>query len=179
MLPCTKHFTTTIGLPCAYIIERRMLEAGGVLKIEDIHPHWRFKKPTQSHDQQGENEENSNTDSAAVELLRVNEPAIIASRGRPPGARNKRTRAQAFEDSTQREPSGFEHVQQQRQRELATTASQVEEQEVDNIANEFFSTKPATPRGGGSIRGGGSTTPRATATLRGRGSAPSRGIRPI
>ena len=100
MLPCTKHFTTTIGLPCAYIIERRMLEAGGVLKIEDIHPHWRFKKPTQSHDQQGENEENSNADSAAAELLRVNELATIALRGRPPGARNKRTRAQAFEDST-------------------------------------------------------------------------------
>ena len=39
MQACTKHFTTTMGLLCAHEIEKRMSEAGGVLKIEDIHTH--------------------------------------------------------------------------------------------------------------------------------------------
>ena len=73
----------------------------------------------------------------------VNEPAVATLRGRPPGAKNKqkkRTREQAFEDSTQREQSRFEHVQRQqlqRQQE-AITASKVEEQAEYHLLNEFF-----------------------------------------
>lgn len=53
---------------------------------------------------------------------------------------------QAFEDSTQRESSGFEHVQRQRQRQrkLAITISQMTDQENMITANEFFEIKDAT-----------------------------------
>lgn len=66
-----------------------------------------------------------------IELLHVNEPAIAKPPGRPPGAtnKNKRTPQQAFEDSTQREPSRFEYVQAERQRQVAITASQIAEEE--------------------------------------------------
>ena len=72
-------------------------------------------QPARYHHVEGHNETDPEADpeAAAAELLRVNEPAAIAPRGRPPGAKNKqkkRTREQAFEDSTQREPSRFEHV---------------------------------------------------------------------
>ena len=42
--PCTNVFTGTMGLPCAHRIQERIsdIAGGGVLRIENIHPHWRF-----------------------------------------------------------------------------------------------------------------------------------------
>ena len=176
MKPYTKYFTTVMVLPYAHIMERRMSEAAGVLKIEDIHPHWLLEKLIPQRDEASESEsagrDNDDTDAivdpAAIELLHVNNPAIIKPRGRPTGARNKpkkkRTRMEAFEDSTQREPSEFEHVL--RQRQLAITASQVTNEEDITAADAFFgplspaersesrgaSTSRVTTRGG--LRGG-------------------------
>ncbi len=56
------------------------------------------------------------------QILQIQEPAIVRAKGRPPGSQNRlwagvapsqptasqRRRQQAFEDSTQRQPSGFE-----------------------------------------------------------------------
>jgi hypothetical protein len=45
---CTNNFTTSMGLPCSHRIQARMFEndGGGVLLIDDIHPHWRFERPS-------------------------------------------------------------------------------------------------------------------------------------
>ena len=92
-----------------------MSEGAGVLSLEDIHSHWRVDKSinTRHHGSEDEDDEEEDDDTADA-LLHVNEPAVIQPRGRPVGAKNKkkkRTREEAFEDSTQREPSRFEHVQ--------------------------------------------------------------------
>ena len=45
---CTHAFTRTMGLPCSHIIEARMNavdEELGRIPIDDVHPHWRFRKP--------------------------------------------------------------------------------------------------------------------------------------
>ena len=89
--------------------------------------------------------------------LRVTEPAVVKPKGRPPGALNKkrnkksptkrkRTRSQAFEESTQRQPSGFEYVEGIRDIITASqaamagintafTASQVAREEVNTEAD--------------------------------------------
>ena len=89
--------------------------------------------------------EHATTNITTDEFLRVNEPAIIRPSGRPPKTKNKkRTRVQAFEDFTQREPFGFEHVKRQRQRQrqrqrgLAITANQITDQEDMTAVDEFF-----------------------------------------
>ncbi len=167
MKPCTKYFTTTMGLPCAHVMERRMAEGAGVLLLEDIHSHWRIDKPDPNPEAEDEH-----VDENITELLRVNEPAVVKPAGRPPGAKNKkkRTRVQAFEDSTQREPSEFEHILQQRERErerrrhqeeddtrardAPITAAEVAEREEEAAADAFFG--PRTTSGGGAAtsRGG-------------------------
>lgn len=45
---CTRVFAKTMGLPCSHIIKSRMeaIDGGlGRILIDDVHPHWRFKKP--------------------------------------------------------------------------------------------------------------------------------------
>ena len=47
--PCQKIFATTMGLPCAHMINYALEEtAEKKLLLEDVHPHWRFKKPASS-----------------------------------------------------------------------------------------------------------------------------------
>ena len=43
---CTKSFNNTMSLFCAHIIEKRLADAISeeVLKLSDVHSHWRFKK---------------------------------------------------------------------------------------------------------------------------------------
>ena len=43
--PCTRSFATTMGLPCAHMIEACMKTPEARLSLDDVHPHWRFKKP--------------------------------------------------------------------------------------------------------------------------------------
>ena len=99
MKPCTKVFTTTMGLPCAHKMEERQRDPAGVLKLEDIHTHWHLKVTNQ----------NENRDENRDALLEINEPNTIRPAGRPPGARNKRRHQRDAEDSTTRDPSGFEY----------------------------------------------------------------------
>ena len=77
-----------------------MLGVSGVLKLEDIHSHWRIKRANESE----------HVDENLDDLLRINEPAIVRPSGRPPGSRNKRRRQIDHEDSTRRDPSGFKYA---------------------------------------------------------------------
>ena len=128
--PCTKTFTTTLGLPYGYKMEERMATGAGVLKIEDIHSHWRFEKSLAANRPSTETStQNYNVNEVDIsQLLEINESVVIIPKGRPPGARGKRRTAaaeRAFDNSTRREASGFEH--NQRPEALAITTSQVAE----------------------------------------------------
>ena len=94
---CTGTFSLTMGLPCSHKIQERLYgDGGGKLLLEDIHPHWRFDR----------------TARVAIDnpYLRVQAPEVARPRGRPPGAENLNRRQQAFEASTNRDPSLFERV---------------------------------------------------------------------
>jgi hypothetical protein len=133
---CTNVFTRTLSLPCAHRIQRRIYDTagGGVLKIEDIHPHWRFEGSavnlsvdSSEFTPEATPEATSETFDAEMNydiptsslsnlsdpLLQVQNPAVIRPKGRPVGARGRRgvRRQQEFEDSTQREFSQYELVQ--------------------------------------------------------------------
>ena len=41
---CGRLFMTTMGLPCAHVIKANMEAEEQKLLLEDVHPHWRFKK---------------------------------------------------------------------------------------------------------------------------------------
>ena len=43
--PCQRIFATTMGLPCAHMIVAALNTEEKKLLLEDVHPHWRFKKP--------------------------------------------------------------------------------------------------------------------------------------
>ena len=125
MKPCTKAFTTTMGLPCAHKMEERMQEPGGVLRLEDIHTHWHLKVTDQSEDR----------DESLDDLLQVNEPNTIRPAGRPPGARNKRRRQRDPEASTTRDPSGFEYSRALFEQAMANNQQPIN-QEPSNESNE-------------------------------------------
>lgn len=166
---CTNSYSTKSGLPCKHIIQERLFTPPGVIKLEDVHPHWRFIRPPlimptnsepEPHDnaphdnapQENAPQENAfqenapqdnapqnnapqdnslqdnalqdnalqanaptdseeNTNNVIDPLLLVQNPAICKSKGRPVGALNRTWRQKAFDASTQRELSGFEHVQ--------------------------------------------------------------------
>ena len=94
---CTGTFSLTMGLPCSHKIQERLYwDGGGKLLLEEIHPHWRFDR----------------TARVAIDnpYLRVQAPEVARPRGRPPGAENLNRRQQAFEASTNRDPSLFERV---------------------------------------------------------------------
>ena len=37
--PCTNTFTATLGLPCAYNLEKRLGEPASIVRMKNIHPH--------------------------------------------------------------------------------------------------------------------------------------------
>ena len=45
---CTRTFVTTMGLPCSHMIREASEGEEKKLLLEDVHPHWRFKKPESS-----------------------------------------------------------------------------------------------------------------------------------
>ena len=59
---CTGVFRTTMGLPCAHEIQTRWYDraGGGLLKLEDIHPHWHFVKPPRPRLMTAEQEQEQN-----------------------------------------------------------------------------------------------------------------------
>jgi len=183
--PCTRTFTKTMGLPCAHIIAERSAN-GGTLRIKDIHPHWRFKKPEHipgdevTEDEPyaegagiaSDDEVDTEVDVTPIddELIRVADPAIIKLKGRPVGALNKRKRD---ENSTRRDPSGFEYAntparggatRRSRVNKPAFTANEVENQETQDQVNAYFGS------------GAGGTVPQRGSrsnTTRGRGAGNS------
>jgi len=96
---CSTAFTSSMGLPCAHIIQDRRQQKEDI-HLSDIHLHWHFTRP------------DPNT-LGAVELgpLLVREPAIVKPKGRPPGSKNKLKPA----SSTTRNPSFFELPTRRRQ----------------------------------------------------------------
>lgn len=181
IVACTGTFTRTTGLICAHGIQNRMYDraSGGTLKLEDIHPHWRYVKPlraTQEEEDHIMEEEEvidipvtpspvvvtaSTATAASEDILRVQEPAIVRAKGRPRGSSNRvrswasQPRQRAFEESTQREPSGFELVEELPSRG-ATQATQPQQ----------------VPRGrGGRGRGRGRSEARGGARSRARSGA--------
>ena len=126
---CTGSFSKTVRLPCAHKIQERWYDRanGGVLKLEDFHPHWQYiKRPQAQEDTEDIEVPGTPPPTSVIEdILRVQEPAVVRAKGRPPGALNRaragpgsipppsasqQRRQQAFERSTRREPSGFELV---------------------------------------------------------------------
>jgi hypothetical protein len=123
---CTNSFTTSMGLPCAHRIQARIYsEAPYILKLKDVHPHWRFTKLARLVTANNEPEVASEP---IDPVLLVQNPPIARARGRPAGstaAVARTRREQQLEDSTQREPSQFErveaHLQQRAEQELGQT----------------------------------------------------------
>ena len=115
---CTGVFRRTMGLPCAHDIETRLADAsgGGVLKLQDVHPHWRFVKPKRHYVPPGEVVELSDDEAPPMDpLLRIQNPRKVKAKGRPAGAPNKpkegrNRKVEQQQRSTQRDLSGFEHA---------------------------------------------------------------------
>ena len=126
---CTKAFSTSLGLPCAHIIQERLTSNG--LMIEDVHLHWRLERFFIQSDP----------------LRHIRDPEVVRTRGRPMGAENRTRREEVFADSTLREPSQFERVE-------GEIASQNQEGLNPNIAHVLQRADPA-PRRRGRPRGSG------------------------
>ena len=97
---CIKHFIMIIKLSYAYIMKQCISERVKMLKIEDIHFHWRFEKFIRDHYEviviEGDNKKNVNV---VNKFLRVNESTIIKFLNRFLKTKNKkRTRVQIFKN---------------------------------------------------------------------------------
>jgi hypothetical protein len=176
IVSCTGTFTKTMGLPCAHKIQERWYDraGGNILKLEDIHPHWRFTKPAQTRSATAGQEDHAmgGDDDADVpgtpppppedappeddgshedetlpdDILRVQEPAVVKRKGRPRGSLNKAWAA----------PS-----QSQRRRQQALDRSTQRDPSAFEYAPDLPSSQvpdsqPSTQRGGrgGRQRGG-------------------------
>ena len=119
---CTGTFSKIMRLPCAHKIQERWYDRanGGVLKLENFHLHWQYIKPP-AQEEDIEIPGTSSPSSAFEVILRVQEPAVVRVKGRPPGALNRARIGSEFipppstsqqrrqqARSTRREPSGFE-----------------------------------------------------------------------
>jgi len=114
IVPCIDIFTKTMGLSCAHKIQKRWYDraSGNVLKLEDIHSHWRFTKPPQTRQATTRQEDNiagdnndevtkvrgtsSETSSSSPkdrqlfdDILRVQELVIVKSKDRSRDSLNK------------------------------------------------------------------------------------------
>ena len=86
---CTIHDTT--GLPCSHTIYERK-KASGVIRLEDIHPHWYF----------------DHTIRQDLDQTQVLEPLVIQGKGRPKGALGGASYKSKGVHDTRRLPSAFE-----------------------------------------------------------------------
>lgn len=186
---CTEQFRSTLGLPCSHVIERRLADTanGGRLKLEDVHYHWHFKKPERHYKEPSaeefidvDDEYDEQPEPVREPLLDIVNPAVVKSKGRPRGAlnkpksstatRNRQAEAQrAFDNSTRRLPSGFEH----REAEAATV--DLTNSQIQVLASQPPPTGPPSRkrRAAGNADGGRekAKTGRGGAYTRGKGSA--------
>ena len=91
---CTCSIQQSLGLPCYHTIWKRQQE-GGVIQLEDIHPHWYIIRP----------EPGTPSGPTISHPLPVLNPLPVQGRGRPRGALGGVVRP----TSTRREPSLFEY----------------------------------------------------------------------
>ena len=89
---CSCSIQQSIGLPCYHTIWERRQEVG-VIRLEDIHPHWHVIRP-----------EPSTLSGQSIYPLPVLNPLPVRGRGRPRGALGGVVRP----TNTRREPSAFE-----------------------------------------------------------------------
>ena len=207
--PCQRIFATTMGLPCAHMIVAALETEEKKLLLEDVHPHWRFKKPESSlltptrdfvsdpppalpsnsspvpselasssssfsfssdsdllpdvddlirgriESPPASEIEGDSEHSDLNDLLNIAEPSVAKAKGRPRGSTNKKglmTRAEKVANSTKRDLSGFEHVEQElaaRAKRTKKTAGQarkerggrsrgggIQEQEVEHLQRQ-------------------------------------------
>ncbi len=136
-----------MGLPGAHKIQEGLYNRadGGILKLTDIHRHWLYVKPPQTAVRRAEEQkqedytidgdEGDDADievrgtpppdvppSPPLQVLQIQEPAVVKAKGRPRGASDRlwagaapprptasqQRRQQTFENSIQRTPSAFE-----------------------------------------------------------------------
>ena len=90
---CSCSIQQSIGLPCYHTIWARRQEVG-VIRLEDIHPHWHVTRP----------EPGALSGQSILYPLPVLNPLPVQGRGRPRGALGGVVRP----TSTRREPSAFE-----------------------------------------------------------------------
>jgi hypothetical protein len=91
---CTYSIKASMGLPCYYTIYQRRQESG-VIRLEDIHPHWYVNRP----------ESGTHSRPTTSHPLPVLNPLPVQGRGRPRRALGRVVRP----TSTRREPSLFEY----------------------------------------------------------------------
>jgi hypothetical protein len=82
---CTCIIQSSMGLPCFHIVSQRLQESG-YIKPKDIHPFWWYIRP----------EISSSSVFNLPERLVLN-PAIVRGKGRPKGAKGKKTKGSRVE----------------------------------------------------------------------------------
>jgi hypothetical protein len=83
--PCNCVIKASMGLPCFHIVAQRFNSPGHILP-EDIHPFWWYTRP-----------EPSTSSAVEVQARRVIlNPAIVRGKGRPKGAKGKKSKNQGF-----------------------------------------------------------------------------------
>ena len=113
-----------MGLPCAHIIERRALENRGLF-LNDLASHWLFyrvrpslstplsvcSRVLQPEQDTSHADYNHEFQPEIDPFLEFKSPSQIKTKGRSPGAKNKRSSVEAGlgENSTRRDLSRFEH----------------------------------------------------------------------
>lgn len=142
--PCTHKTRTTLGVPCPHEILEKEANGHQHLTVDDFHPQWHLRSDDQS-------------DPIDPRLF-VQDPLNIRSRGRPSGALN---------NSTRRDPSGFEVLNRQASRGITGRGRQrrpqhqqptqgenpsVFHESVVNIANEGTDLQCSSCRGFGHTR---------------------------
>jgi hypothetical protein len=81
--PCTCTVKSSLGIPCFHTLFDRFADNGHVLP-EDIHPFWWYNRP-----------ERGTSSEVAIQTERVVlSPAVVRGKGRPKGAKGKKSKNQ-------------------------------------------------------------------------------------
>jgi hypothetical protein len=115
---CTHGFNKAMGLPCYHMLYNR-IQAGGILHIEDIHPHWHYNRTVLYENEYVDTAEFTDIDEEETPpgpaepindapVFVPLEPAMVRGKGRPVGSRGHGKRHGTT--STARNQSGFEVV---------------------------------------------------------------------
>jgi len=75
LIPCTKAFTTTLGLPCAHLVQEK-LRANELLQLDNFHPQWYLDNPA--------------VRPPIDPLLLIRDPVKIRARGKDNGKKGPR-----------------------------------------------------------------------------------------